>query len=158
MPLRSLALLFGLFGPAAAQEATAIPPACEALEDSGAAHALGPVVAFEPVTAIDSTALRLDQCRAVAPGGAPSLLLILRQIEAGGLDLDSQMARFAPGGEATAPPERLELGDGALWFENLAQLAVWHRQGQVLFVLTAAGEDPQALAVSGAEALLRTYP
>ncbi len=163
MLLAALIMLGGLPGTGFAQDPVPdripIPPACAALEDSGATTALGPAVAFKPATGVETTALRLDQCRASAPKGTPSLLLLIRQIgSAQSRTVPEQMERFAVADGRGKPYEMLDYGDGALWFPDLGQLAVWHRDGALLFVLTAVGDDTRALAEQAAQALLETYP
>ena len=158
-----LAALFhvgSFLGGAQAQDAPAeIPSACAALEDSGATEALGPAVAFKPATGVDTTVLRLDQCRASAPEGAPAVSLLVRQIDAPRMrGVFEQMERYIDADGRGEVHERLDLGDGALWFQDLSQLAVWHRDGATVFVLTVVGEDPRALAEQAARALLKTYP
>jgi len=163
-PLAALIMLGGLLGVGNAQvsdqgDRAPIPAACAALEDSGATGALGPAVAFKSSAGVDTAALRLDQCRASAPSGTPSLVLMIRQIDsAQSRTVSAQMERFAAAEGRGRPYERLDHGDGALWFPDLGRLAVWHRGGATRFVLTAAGENPRELAEQAAQALLAAYP
>lgn len=158
-----LALFVALAGMGKTLSDEPLPFACDVLRAIDIAATLGPGTTFEQGALNETTTVRLSLCSAETPDlPARMSLMVTETLDKDVPDAASLRARMVKElhdsmGEDLVI-EEVQIGDAAIWVGDIGQLIVWHREGQVMFILGPTPTEDRASAETAAGKILATFP
>ena len=140
-----------------------MPPACDVLQAIDVAVTLGPGTTYAPVTQFDNQHVRMSLCSADTPDLSARMTLMVRENLAPQVpDVAILRQQTIDGlretiGQATVI-EDVDIGDAAIWVDEIGQLTVWHRAGRVMFIFSPTPMQDRAAAEAAARKTLAAFP
>jgi|GEM_PF-4013072 len=144
-----------------------MPSACDVLRALPADDLAGQSLEYRTTQDRAAADMRMSMCTALGGDDMPAVTLLLRQdLSAAGPQPASEarerMIAELTGSLGHAPAVGFaEIGEAAMWVEEIGQLTVWYRAGRVMLIVTAGGIGPKAdedLAKQVARGIVARFP
>lgn len=165
VPLVAGGLLLAGMGQARAPDP--LPGACDVLRALPTDALTGQSLSYQTTQDRAGDTMLMSMCIALGADDLPAITLLLRQDISEVAPQPAPAARKAMLAELAdtfgqAPDAAFpEIGEAAMWVEEVGQLTVWYRAGRVMFIVTAGGIGPKAdddLAIEVARAIIARFP